>query len=240
VPRLLISPTRPTAYFVSCSAIHLSVRASRRSSGRVPPSSISSWKVRILNLAQDFGGLAQDTRDLVKTGDVVLIVFNGIQRDGERKIRKAGMDAVLLVDGHLILFEIEVSDALREDTNEEVVRKLILIGEASRGDRFEPGKEVSIGLVILSDGVEGTFAQLVVITVVAEGGGALGKIAEIGLILLVEECVLGGEAVGHGFSVLGEDGSRKQEGEDKRETGVKAHRCSRVPERGMVENRKLR
>jgi len=187
---------------------------------------------------QDFGGLAQDARDLVKSGDVVLIVFNGIQRDGERKIRKAGMDAVLLVDGHLILFEIVVSDALREDTNEEIVRKLILIREASGGDRGEPGKEVLIGLVILGDGVEGTVAKLVVVAIVAEGGGPLGKVAEIALILLVEKCVLGSEAVGHGFSVLGEDGSRKQE--DKKDAGVKAHRCSRVPERGMVENKKLR
>jgi hypothetical protein len=33
-----------------CCLIHLSVRASRRSSGRVPPSSISSWNLRMSNL----------------------------------------------------------------------------------------------------------------------------------------------------------------------------------------------
>ena len=46
--------------------------------------------------------------------------------------------------------------------------------------------------------------ELVVVAVVAEGGGALGKIAEIGLVLLFENGVLGGEAVGNWFEVLGE------------------------------------
>src|SRR6185369_11067825 len=36
-------------YFPFCSAIHFSVRASRRSSGKVPPFSISSWKLRRSN-----------------------------------------------------------------------------------------------------------------------------------------------------------------------------------------------
>lgn len=39
------------SHFPFCSAIHLSVLTSRRSSGNVPPSIISSWKVRMSNLA---------------------------------------------------------------------------------------------------------------------------------------------------------------------------------------------
>ena len=50
--------------------------------------------------------------------------------------------------------------------------------------------------------------EFVVVAVVAEGGGALGKIAQIGFVLLVEEGVLRGEAVGNWFEVLGEDRDR--------------------------------
>ena len=44
--------------------------------------------------------------------------------------------------------------------------------------------------------------QLIVVAIVAEGRGALGEIPEIGLVLLVEERVLGGEAFGERFDVL--------------------------------------
>lgn len=51
VPRVMptgrqISPDSQRAF---CCSIHLSVRASSMSSGRVPPSRISSWKARISN-----------------------------------------------------------------------------------------------------------------------------------------------------------------------------------------------
>ncbi len=103
---------------------------------------------------KDFCGLAEDARNLVKPGDVVFIVLNRVERNGQRQIRKAGMDAVLLVDWHLVLFEVEVGDALFEDTKEEVVGELVLVGEASRGDRFKSGKEGLVSLVTLEDGVE--------------------------------------------------------------------------------------
>jgi hypothetical protein len=47
------------------------------------------------------------------------------------------MNAILLVDRHLVLFEIEVGDALPQDTREEVVRELVLVGEASARDAFQ-------------------------------------------------------------------------------------------------------
>ena len=64
------------------------------------------------------------------------------------------MDAILLVDGHLVLFEIEVGDALLEDTNEEVVREMVLVGEACGRDGFKPGKKGLVDLVALGDGCE--------------------------------------------------------------------------------------
>ena len=64
------------------------------------------------------------------------------------------MDAVLLIDRHLVLFEIEVGDALLQHTNQQIVGELVLVGEASAWDGFKPGKEGFVGLVALENGVE--------------------------------------------------------------------------------------
>ena len=93
--------------------------------------------------AKDFGGLAEDARDLVKPGDVVLIVLHGVEGNRQRQIGETGMDAVLLVDRHLVLFEVEVGDALLQDANQEVVGELVLIGEAGGRDGLEAGEEGS-------------------------------------------------------------------------------------------------
>jgi len=117
------------------------------------------------------------------------------------------MDAILLVDRHLVFFEVEVGDALLEDTNEEVVGELVLIGEPSTRDGFKSGKESLIGLVVLGNGVEGVFSELIVVAVVAEGCGTLGEVAEIRLVLFLKKGVLSGEAIADWFEILGQDGT---------------------------------
>ena len=62
------------------------------------------------------------------------------------------MNSALLVDWHFIFFEIVVGDALLEDANEQVMRELILIGEAGGGDGFEARQERFICFVALGDG----------------------------------------------------------------------------------------
>ena len=58
------------------------------------------------------------------------------------------MDAVLLIDGHLVLFEVEIGDALLKNSNQQVVRELVLVGEASRRDGSQPVKEGLVRLVV--------------------------------------------------------------------------------------------
>ena len=74
--------------------------------------------------AKDFSGLGEDARNLMQTRDVVLIVLYRVERDRKWKVRKTGMDAVLLADGHLVLFEIEVSNALLQHADQKIVREL--------------------------------------------------------------------------------------------------------------------
>jgi hypothetical protein len=85
-----------------------------------------------------------------------------------------------------------------------------------------------VSAVTRGDGGEGVVRKLVVIAKVSEGSGALGKIPQVGLILLFEKGVLGGEAVRDGLGTLGEEGGgeKNQQAEALRE----AHRYWRVPE----------
>ena len=99
--------------------------------------------------AKNFGGLAEHARDLMQSGDVVLVVLDRVERNGERQIGKAGVDAILLVDRHLVLFEIVVGDALLQHAHQKIVGELVLIGETSSGNGLQPGKKVLVGLVVL-------------------------------------------------------------------------------------------
>ena len=64
------------------------------------------------------------------------------------------MDSVLLIDRHLVLFEIEVGDALLQHTNEKIVGELVLVGEASAWDGFNLRKKRLVALVALENGVK--------------------------------------------------------------------------------------
>ena len=97
-------------------------------------------------------GLGENARDLVKTGDVVFVLLDRAERSGQRQIREAQVDAIELVDRHLILFEVEVGDTLPQHTNQKVVGELVLLGEARSRYGFKSGKEVLVGLVALNDG----------------------------------------------------------------------------------------
>ena len=109
------------------------------------------------------------------------------------------------IDGHFVLFEVEIGDALLEDSNEEVVREMVLVGEARRGDGFQSAKESLVFFLSLADGVERIIGKLIVKPIFAARGGALWKIAEIRFVLLFKKRVLGGKAVGNWFGALSED-----------------------------------
>ena len=102
------------------------------------------------------------------------------------------------------------------------MRQLILVGETGSRDCLEPGQEGFVGLVVFGNGSERVVRQLVVVTIVAEGGRALRKVAEIGLVLLVENRILGGDAVGNRLYILRE--STTDYGRYKKEDWVKAHK----------------
>ena len=84
------------------------------------------------------------------------------------------------------------------------MRQLVLIAEAGGRDRLEALQERLIRLVALFDRLEREVIEPVVVAIVAEGSGALRVVAEIGFVLLLEQCVLRSNTLGDRFEILGE------------------------------------
>ncbi len=62
--------------------------------------------------AQHFGRLAKHPRNLVQPRNVVLVVLHRVERHRQRQIGKSRMDSILLIDRHLVLFEVKIRDPL--------------------------------------------------------------------------------------------------------------------------------
>jgi len=74
--------------------------------------------------------VVEDARHLVQARDVVFIMLDRVERHGKRKVREAGMDAALLIDGHRVFFQVEVGDALLEAREQEDRGELVLVRKA--------------------------------------------------------------------------------------------------------------
>jgi hypothetical protein len=125
------------------------------------------------------------------------------------------MDAVLLIDGHLVFLEVEIGDALLKDANEEVVGKLILVGKTGGGDGLKAREEGTVGLIAAGDGGERIVGELIVITVISKSGGALRETAKFSFVVFVKEGVLRGESIGERFGPLSERRMDDSEQEDE-------------------------
>src|SRR5208337_948160 len=163
--------------------------------------------------AKHFCSLAQYSRNLVQPRNVILVMFHRVERNRKRQVRQAGMDAVLLVDRHLVLFQIEVGIALLEHANQQVARKLVPFRKVRARDGLDSRQELPVGLIALNNRVQRVLRQLVVISVVAVGSRPLGKIAKIGLVLLVEDRVLGSHAVSHWLHALSKNATARDQEE---------------------------
>src|SRR5712675_1393554 len=160
--------------------------------------------------AKHFSGLAERARNLTKPRYVVFIVLDRIERNRKRQIGNTSVDAVKLINRHLVFFQIEIGDTLLEDSNKKVVGKLILVREAVRADRIEPAQEAAVRLITFCDGSKRVVAELVVISIIAVRGRASGKIAQVRLVLLVKESVLRSDAISNRFGILRKRATAKE------------------------------
>src|SRR5208283_3765115 len=79
------------------------------------------------SLAQYFDCLLESTGDLVETGNVIFVMLHGIKRYGVRKIGKTVVDALHLRDGHLIILQRVVRNAIIQNVKQEIVGEAILL-----------------------------------------------------------------------------------------------------------------
>src|SRR5215813_8063244 len=81
---------------------------------------------------EDFLGLKEGPRNLVKPRNIVLVMLDGVERHGEREVGEADMDAPAAAGGaerHFELFEVIVCDSLLELAEEKVVGDTVLLGK---------------------------------------------------------------------------------------------------------------
>src|SRR5712675_773280 len=102
--------------------------------------------------AKHLSGLAERARDLTKPRYVVFIVLHRVERNRKRQIGDTSVDAVKLINRHLVFFQIEVDDTLLEDSNKKIVGELILVREAIRADGIEAAQEAAVRLITFRDG----------------------------------------------------------------------------------------
>src|SRR5579871_2794912 len=102
------------------------------------------------------------------------------------------MDATLLIHWHLIFLEIEVRDSLLKHTHHEVMRELVLIREAGGLDGLKACQKIHVGLMTAGDGIVRQICKLVVIAIIAKGGGSLREVPLIGFVLFFKKSVLDG------------------------------------------------
>jgi len=97
------------------------------------------------------------------------------------------------------------------------VREQVAIAHAGGGNRAQPRKK-GVGLgVVADDGGHRSVAELIVVAIVSNGGGALGAVLQTELVILLEERVLGGDAVGYGGCWRSlRKGERRQGGDEER------------------------
>jgi len=143
--------------------------------------------------AEDLFGLEKGLGDLVEAGKVILVVLDRVEGHGEGEVREVCVDASSATgcaEGHLILFEVVVFDALLQLAKEEVVGDEVLLGKAGRVDRLDPGEVGEVALVPGGGRGERVVPELIVISVVANSRGQGGIHLEGGLPGVVEEGVL--------------------------------------------------
>ena len=66
----------------------------------------------------------------MEASDVVFVMLDRVQGNRVRQIRKLGVNATKLVNRHFVFFELEIRDPLLQTPHENIVRKLVLVGEA--------------------------------------------------------------------------------------------------------------
>jgi hypothetical protein len=104
------------------------------------------------------------------------------------------MRAVHLVHRHFEFFERVVLVAPLQRPLHDLVREAVLLGKAIGRDGLQARQKTLVDRVLSLDRRKRVIGQAIVVAIIAIGRCALRMQAQVGLILLLEQRVLGGEA----------------------------------------------
>ncbi len=80
----------------------------------------------------------------MKPRNVVLVMLDRIEGHRKRKVGETRVDAIHLIDRHLIFFELIVGEPLLQHANQEIVREKVLLGKACGRDAVEARQKPDI------------------------------------------------------------------------------------------------
>ena len=125
--------------------------------------------------------------NLGEARDVVVVVVTGVEGGVGGELGQVELQALVLVDGHLPLLEPRGLLVFDEGAEHELGGELGLMrkaGGVDGGEALDEGAAAGQGFVVRAGREVG---ELVVVALVAEGGGVLRLVAELVLPYLVEE-----------------------------------------------------
>ena len=121
--------------------------------------------------------------------DVVVVVVSRVEAQLRHQLRKFQMQAAKLGDRHLPRLEPCLLLVVHQVAHQQVLAQLFLLRKPGRIDRAQPLQKDAAMLqlgVVTGDRV---VTQLVVVTLVAQGGGELRRILELLLPVVGEDVV---------------------------------------------------
>ena len=139
----------------------------------------------------------------VQAGDPVVVVLDGGEAELGDELRIVGVDAAHLVDGHLPLLELGGLPRRRRDWRISRSRLVFSWSVKPVGSMAASciRKFCSRGEPVV-DGLHGVVGDLVVVALVADGGGELGRVLEVVFPIVVKEVVEGLAAVFKGSGAV--------------------------------------
>ena len=136
------------------------------------------------------GDLIQGAGDGVQPRKVVLIVLGGVERHGLRQVRQGGVEAVLLIDRHLVGLQAVVLVRLLQAPFQQLMAEPILFAHAIGGDALQAGKKLIVLRMFPRHPRQGLIRKTIVIPVVPHRGRHLGVVLERGLPVVLKERIL--------------------------------------------------
>ena len=135
------------------------------------------------------GDLIEGLGDGVEAGDPVVVVLDGGEGELGGEVRIGDLDAGALGDGHLPFFEVRCLLVLGEAAQKQIAAGLFLLRQTFRSDGGQAHDEGLLTLEPKVEGLHGVVVDLVVVALVADGGGKLGIVLEAVFPVVAEDGV---------------------------------------------------